>query len=54
MPLASLLWLLVLVLVIFWVLGQTVVVIGTPLIHLLIVIAIIVAIYNLMTRNRVV
>ena len=49
--LGSVLWAVVVVLVVLWLLGL-VVHIGGGLIHLLLVIALIVLIYNLITRSR--
>jgi hypothetical protein len=49
--LGSVLWAVVVVLVVLWLLGL-IVHIGGGLIHLLLVIALIVLIYNLITRSR--
>jgi Family of unknown function (DUF5670) len=50
--LAGILWAIVVVLVILWLLGWLVVHVGGGLIHLLIVIAIIVLLYNLFVGMR--
>lgn len=47
------LWVLIVVLVILWILGQFVWLVASPLIHLLLVIAVIILIYNLVTGSRV-
>ena len=47
------LWAIVVVLLVLWLLGAVVIPVGSALIHALLVIAIIVVIYNLVTRGRV-
>lgn len=49
--LGSILWTIVVVLVVLWLLGL-IVHIGGGLIHLLLIVALIVLIYNLITRSR--
>lgn len=46
-----LLWTLIVILVILWALGQFVVVVTSPLLHLLLVIAAIILIYRLLVGN---
>ena len=46
------LWALVIILVVLWVLGQFVWLVASPLIHLLLVIAVIVLLFQLLTGNR--
>lgn len=47
------LWALIVILLILWVLGQFVWLVASPLIHLLLVIAVIILIYNLLTGRNV-
>lgn len=48
----NLLWTVFFILVVLWVLGQ-VMSFGGPLIHLVLVVAVIVLVYNLLTKGRV-
>lgn len=50
--LGSLLWAVVVILVVLWLIGFLVVHVGSGLIHLLLVIALIVLIYNLVVGSR--
>lgn len=49
----SLLWAIVVILVICWILGQFVWLVASPLLHLLLVIAVIIVIYNLLTGRSI-
>ena len=50
--LGSVLWAVVVVLVVLWLIGFLVVHVSSGLIHILLVVALIVLIYNLITRSR--
>jgi hypothetical protein len=50
----SILWAVAVLMVVLWLLGFLVVHIGGPLIHLLLVLAVIAVVYNLVTGRRVV
>jgi hypothetical protein len=46
------LWTVVVILAVLWLLGAVVIPVGSSLIHALLVIALIVVVYNLLTRGR--
>jgi Family of unknown function (DUF5670) len=50
--LGNILWAVVVVLVVLWLLGLFVIKVGSGLIHILLVVALIVLVYNLITRSR--
>lgn len=50
--LGSILWAVVVILVVLWLIGFFVVHVGSGLIHILLIVAVIVLIYNLITRSR--